>query len=170
MARGHLSPRWPAAAGWTLFGQRQLARVRAAAGEDGGAAAGAELDRLLRRAALGEREGQPGGEAVAAAVRVLHWARQRRGEIGAARIHPAAERAGGRDDELRPRLELARPVALAGVLPAPDECVELDVRVAQRLELARGRDEDRCPPGRLQRGLVAADEVDGVGLGELLPG
>src|SRR5437763_28103 len=67
MARGHLSPRWPAAAGWTLFGQRQLARVRAAAGEDGGAAAGAELDRLLRRAALGEREGQPGGEAVAAA-------------------------------------------------------------------------------------------------------
>src|SRR5437868_1702669 len=38
----------------------ELAGEGAAAGEDGRAAAGAELDRLLGRTALGEREREPG--------------------------------------------------------------------------------------------------------------
>ena len=47
-----------------------------------------------------ERERETCHERIAAPVGVLSRARQRRGREGAARLHPASERARGRDDEL----------------------------------------------------------------------
>src|ERR671931_2478632 len=90
-------------------------------------------------------------------------------QVRTAGVHPAAERARGGDDELRPRLEVAGAVALAGILPAPDEGVELDRALAEGLRLARRGDEERRPACRVQRGLVAAHEVRRVGPRELLP-
>src|SRR5579862_5056275 len=144
--------------------------VRPAAREDGGAAARGERCDLVDRHAGAEAVREAGGEAVAAAVRVLDRAGNRRGAEGAARPKPAAEPAGGRDDKARRRIELDRVRPLARVLSAPDERVELLAGAMERLELARGRDEDLRPARRVHGGDVAAGEVDRVAAGELLPG
>ena len=118
---------------------------------------------------LREREREPGGEAVARAVRVLERPRRDGRLVRPARLRPAAERAGGRDDEARRRIEVAGLVALGVVLAARDERVELDSRGVQRRQLARGRDEHARPP-RLPDGRgVTGGEVDAVDLVELLP-
>src|SRR5207244_4034503 len=63
----------------------------------------------------------------------------------------------------------SRPVALAGVLPAPDEGVELDRSLADRLDLACRRDEQGRAARCVERSVVAAHEVGRVGPRELLP-
>ena len=112
---------------------------------------------------------EPGGEAVAAAVGVLDLAGDRRRRVRPARLRPAAERARGGDDEPRRRLELADAVALAAVLAAADERVELLARERQRAELAGGGDEHPCAAGAAERDDVAADEVGRVAGRELGP-
>src|SRR5207302_554553 len=77
-------------------------------------------------------------------------------------LRPAAERARGGDDELRRRLELARVVALAVVLAAADQHVQLDRGVADRRQLTRGRRQHAGAARGPQELGVAADEVDGA--------
>src|SRR5205823_2176956 len=141
----------------------------ATAGQDGCPAARPDLDGLLHGAPLGERVGEPGREAVAAAVCVLDRAGERRSPKRAARPDPAAESARGGDDDARRRVELARLEALARVLPAPDDHVDLLLGPPQGPELTRRRDDDprpaRGPDGR----DVAADEIDGIAARKLLP-
>src|SRR5258708_1854626 len=105
--------------------RRQLAAVRAAAGDDGGPAARRERQSLPGLVSAAQSERQPGREAVARAVRVLDRPGLRRGLEGAARLGPAAERAGGRDDEPWRRLDLAGQVALTLVEGAADEPLQL---------------------------------------------
>src|SRR5205085_4176348 len=109
-------------------------RIGSAAGHDRGAAARGERDGVVERVAAAEAERQAGRERVAGAVGVDDRARQRRGSIGTAGLHPAAERPGGRDDYGWRRFELAGPVRLALILPAPDEDVELHARFAEGRE------------------------------------
>ena len=106
---------------------------------------------------------RPGGEAVAGAVRVLVRPGRSGGLVGAAGLGPAPERAGGRDDELRRRLEIAGLIALGLVLSARDERVELDARRVQRRQLSGGRDEHARPARLAHRLGVAGREVDAVG-------
>src|SRR5258706_13285202 len=98
-----------------------MALVGAAAREDRGAAAGAEQERLLERAPAGEPEREPGGKAVAAAVRVLHWTGRRHGAERPTGPHPAAERTRAGDHDPRRRLELTPVAALHPVRAAADE-------------------------------------------------
>src|SRR3954447_2263088 len=147
----------------------QLARVGAAAAEDGRAATGRELHGLVDRPAGCDPVREPGREAVAAAVGVLDLAGERRGRERAAGLGPPAEGAGRRDDDLRRRVEVAGAVALALVLPASDEHVDLDSRARQRRELARRRDQGAGAPRVTQRLDVAADEVGRVRARQLVP-
>ena len=145
-------------------------RVGAAAGQHRGAAAGARGRPPRRASASGEAVGQPCGEAVAAAVGVLDGPGQRRGPERAARPHPAAEPARGRDDDLRRRVERRRArSARLRRSPLPTSTSSSSPRAASVGELARGRDEDARTARRPQRCDVAADEVDGVAARELLP-
>ena len=70
--------------------------------------------------------------------------------------------AGGAHDEQRRRVDVARRVALARVVGAGHQRVELDVGLRQRVERAYGRHErargSRCPHGV----RVARREIDGV--------
>src|SRR5262249_56532073 len=82
----------------------------------------------------------------------------------------AAFRALGRDVDARRRVEPALLVGLAGVAAAADDRVQLHLRLDERGELARGRDEDTRGAGGAEGGRVAAREVDGVVARELGPG
>ena len=136
--------------------------VGAAAREDRRPTSRPERDRLVDRLAEREAVGEARGEAVAAAVRIGHRPGKRRGAERAAGADPAAEVAGGRDDDRRLGLELARLEPLGGVLPAPDQHVDLHAGAAQRRKLPRRRDEDGRAARGAQRGDVPAHEVDGV--------
>ncbi len=65
-------------------------------------------------------------------------------------------------------LEVARVVALAVVLAAADERVQLDSALSQRGQLPRHRDEHASPPSRQQGVGVAADEEDDIVIEEVL--
>ena len=145
-------------------------RTHAAAAYGGRTAAGCELDRRRPAEPLREAEREPRREAVTRAVRVHEWAGQRRRPIRPARLHPASERARGRDDKRRRRVEAAQPVSLSLVLPAPDKRVKRDAPAFERLQLARGRDERACLPCSAQRVHVTRGEVDRIHTGELVPG
>src|SRR6266508_742809 len=97
----------------------------AAAHERLGPAKSGEGERLVPVRARPERERQAGGEAVAAPVGILDRPGRRHGAERAARLRPAAERAGGGDDEPWRRVELAWVIALALVLAAPHERIQL---------------------------------------------
>src|SRR5438132_5916515 len=141
-------------------GTVELGGVRPAAGHDSGPAASCEQDGVLDRVTPPEGEGQAGGEAISTAVRVHDGARQGRRPEGTSRLDPAAEGTCRRHDDARRRVELTRPVELAFVLPAPDEGIELDAGLAERGQLARGRDEHAGEPCVVEGFGVAANEVD----------
>ena len=145
------------------------AEARASPRQRQRAALGRKRERIRDRHPLREREREPRREAVARAVGVLVRRVGRGRLVGAAGLGPAAERAGGGDDELRGRVEIARLVALGLVLPARDEGVELDAGRPQRRQLTRGRDEHAGPAGLARRFGVPGREVDAVGTGEVLP-
>ena len=145
----------------------------AAARERGGGALGGERDGGLGLVAAREREGEPGGEAVAGAVGVRDRARAappactpRRGSRPCPRCLLAAS---GRDDERGCGSRSPRLVPLARVAAAADERVELDAGLLQRRERARGRHEDARRRAARDASGVAADEVDGVASRELVP-
>ena len=82
----------------------------------------------------------------------------------------AACRARRLGDIQRRRLDFARPIALAVVLRAGDEHVELHPGRRERGLRANGRDEHLRGTRGAERAGVARCEVDGVAGGELLPG
>src|SRR5437763_2419582 len=107
----------------------ELSLVRTASGETRRAAARGEVERVGDAASLAERERESGGEAVAAAVHVDGRPRHARGGplAGASLARPRTAVVSHRGHRMaRRRVELSRGVALARVLPAPDERVELD--------------------------------------------
>src|SRR4051812_19387293 len=127
------SPFWAMARVWHQSGLKgQLGAVRAASGEDGGAAAGRERDRLGKLVLARERKSQPGCKGIAAAVRVHDRARPSRGTKRSAGLRPAAEGPGRRDDEPWLEVEVACVVALPLVLAAADEHVDLDAGAPNR--------------------------------------
>src|SRR5262249_30485102 len=117
-----------------------------------------------------EREGEARCEAVPRAVRVRRVGWEGSGRVWTARLCPASERARRRHDQTRLGLELPGLVPLGLVLPARDERIELDRRLAQGRELAGGRDQYAAPAREEQRVGVARAEVHGVTAGELVPG
>ena len=126
-------------------GARQPREAGPAARQRERAPLGGERERVRDLHPLGEREREPGGEAVARAVRVLERPRRDGRLVRPARLRPAAERARGRDDEARRRIEVAGLVALGVVLPARDERVELDSR-PRAASAARGRSRRALAP------------------------
>src|SRR5688500_4973839 len=149
---------------------RSVSEAGAAARERERAPLGRERERLLHVHPLGQGVREPRREAVARAVGVLVGSGRSGGLVRPAGLRPAAERAGGGDDELRRRIEVAGLVALGVVLPARDERVELDARGVQRRRLACGRDEEARAARLADRLGVACGEVDAVRVVELLPG
>lgn len=122
-----------------------------------------------RLEAPAESEGKPGHERVAGTERVHDRSGRGRGDVRAARLHPATERARGRDNELRLRVEITLDVRLGLVLAAANERVELDARPPQRRQLARGGDEHARPPRRLESVDIARREERGVHRSKLVP-
>ena len=152
-----------------VYGKRNRLRVDAGTGERAGAAARGEGERVEPLEPGREREGEPGREAVAAP-----YASAGSGGSGAAVYGPP----GCAQPPSAPEVVTTRRgagsslpglVPLRLVLPARDERVELDRRLPQRRELARGRDEDARAPREQQRVGVAGAEVDGVAARELVP-
>lgn len=133
-----------------------------------------EPERLLERTPFAEGEGETGGEGVARAIGI-HDRRAPHGRLEAplpaAREEVIAFLAGpGRDDESGSRVEITGLVTLTRVVCAPDKRVEVHAGLCDRLELARGCDEDAGRPGGPQRIGVSAREVHGVHPRERVPG
>src|SRR5262249_36890175 len=106
-----------AASSRLLVGTRELVLVGAATGQDHRAALAAQRDGLVDRVPEREPVREAGGEAVAAAVGVGDRPGDRRRAERPARANPAAELAGGGDDDPRLRLELTGFEPLGCVLP-----------------------------------------------------
>src|SRR5215210_3185652 len=110
----------------------QSAAVRAAAGHRVGSLRRGEAEGVGELVAAAQRVRQPGRERVAGPVRVDDRSRdRRRPEAAAAQLAlvAAAVIALGRYDEPRGRREVAGLVALALVVGAPHEDVELNTRL-----------------------------------------
>src|SRR5436305_5683847 len=105
----------------------QLTFVRAASGHASRAAKRGDVQRRVDSVAAREREREPGGEAVAGAVRVARPARQphrRPHAVATLGAGPAAAlRSSGRDDVTRRRID--RTVGLRLVAARADDSVEL---------------------------------------------
>ena len=127
-----------------------------------------EVERSERLESGGEREREAGREAVASSVGVGDARRLRRRRVRAPWLGPPAETACRRHHEPRPGIEVAT-VLLSVVLPACDECVELDRRLAERSHLPRRGDEDAGSPRTHQSIGVAGAEVRRIAPGELVP-
>src|SRR6266480_1891569 len=106
-------------------GPVELGRVRATSRHDRGPAAGRQGNGILDGVAAAERERQARRKTVARPVGIDDGARQGRRPKWTAGLDPGSEAAGGRDDQVRRRVELAGAVELRVVLPAPDEGIEL---------------------------------------------
>src|SRR5262245_26654937 len=154
--------------------ERELSRVGPAPGETGGAAAAGELDGPLDLPARAEAVGEPGGEAVAASVRVADGTRQGRGPPRSALtrlgLPLSSVRSRSPDDDARWRMEVPGPVLLARVAAAGNKRVELHARLCESVKPARGGHECTRPAG-LPDGLhVAGREVDRIGVVQRVPG
>ena len=84
---------------------------------------------------------EPAGGGAVAAVQLARLAgsvgvddltRERGRPKRPSRLHPAAKPAGGRDGQLRRRGQVARVIELGLVLPAPDQCIQLDACLLDR--------------------------------------
>ncbi len=148
--------------------------VGAVARERGGPALGGESERALDGVPAGEREREPGGEAVAGAVGVRRRPGRRRRAVGARTTVGGLPRSAAVtrscNGQLRLGLQVAPRVAFARIVRAADERVELDSRLLQNGQGAGGRHENARLPRRARGGGVAADEVDAVECPQFAPG
>ena len=115
-------------------------RRNAAARQRGRTAAGGERDRVVRLELQPEREREPRHERVAAAVGVLARAGNGCRRVRASGLHPAAEGAGGRDDEAAAR---ARGRPRGSAPPRPHRC--RSARRARRRRDGGSRDRGSWP-------------------------
>jgi hypothetical protein len=143
--------------------------VDAGARQGASSAAGGKGQRVDRVEAGRKREREAGGEAVARSVGVGTRRRRLSGGEGAAGLRPAAEGAGGRDDESRRRIEISGLVPLRVVLPASDQHIELHRAPLQDAELPSSSDEHPRTPRGAERIDVSGAEVRGIATRKLVP-